>query len=728
MRWSNVFLIFRREVRDQARDRRTLFMIFLLPMLLYPILGIGMIQFSAAFAQKPRNVVVVGDQYLPDKPPLLNEAKTNFEGSLFDHPDDAERMLVTLKKAEGHWTDPVFRKKVVRDGLADAIVTIPADLEAQLKQTASASFSIDYDSADETSQVTQLRLKEVLSRWKELIVSARLQRDAKPSGYIEPITIVPEDAATRAEVGGSVWARLFPFLLVMMSLTGAFYPAIDLCAGEKERGTMETLLISPASRSEIVFGKFLTVVLASMLTALLNLVSMGVTGLQLATQLGQASAANPGKMAAIITPPTFTAACWMLLLLIPLSIFFSALCLALAVMAKSMKEGQYYMTPLYLVCIPLIFLTLMPGIELNLFYSLVPISGACLLLRALILGDYGTAFKYFLPVLIPTILYGILALRWAISQFEREDVLFREAERFDLASYVRHLIRDKQPLPTPAQSLLCFAIMLCSAWFIMQFLGTTTSSMVMAVGQVAFILIPPVVMALLLTSSPRRTLRLYWPDWRYLAIGAGLALSLHPLISELRVVVEELFPVSDAVKKALAQMMGKMPDVGTAILLFAFVPAICEEFAFRGFILAGLENGNGKREAVLGSSVLFGFMHVLLSLFQQLWNATLLGIVIGVMAVRSGSILPGIVFHFVNNGLAVFLGLWTEQAKGRAIIGWLYRSPDHGLYHYSIVAVSACFSVALFVLMLRIKIRAKSLEPALSESRSGELVDLTASS
>ena len=80
----------------------------------------------------------------------------------------------------------------------------------------------------------------------------------------------------------------------MMSLTGAFYPAVDLCAGEKERGTMETLLISPASRTEIVMGKFLTVMLASVMTAMLNLVSMGLTGMQMASRLGSASAGMAG--------------------------------------------------------------------------------------------------------------------------------------------------------------------------------------------------------------------------------------------------------------------------------------------------------------------------------------------------------------------------------------------------------------------------------------------------
>ena len=153
---------------------------------------------------------------------------------------------------------------------------------------------------------------------------------------------------------------------------------------------METLLISPASRAEIVMGKFLTVMLASVITALLNLVSMGLTGIAAgragvgdrqqepsAGRVGRDARAAHASVGLLDDRPAD-----------PLAAFFSAVCVALAVLARSMKEGQYYMTPLYLVSLPLIFLTLAPEIELNLFYSLVPITGVALLLRALILGDY----------------------------------------------------------------------------------------------------------------------------------------------------------------------------------------------------------------------------------------------------------------------------------------------------------------------------------------------------
>ena len=173
-----------------------------------------------------------------------------------------------------------------------------------------------------------------------------------------------------------------------------------------------------------------------------------------------------------------------------------------------MKEGQYYMTPLYLICLPLIFLTLAPGIELNLFYSLVPITGVSLLLRALILGDYNVAWRYFLPVIVPTIVYGAVALRWAVDQFHREEVLFREAERFDVKQWIKHLMRDKEPLPTGGEAIFCFSLMLTLAWFMIQYLssaGLATAPAAMAAGQVAFILTPPLAMAFALTSSPRRT-------------------------------------------------------------------------------------------------------------------------------------------------------------------------------------------------------------------------------
>jgi len=691
MRWANVGTIFRREVRDQFRDRRTLFMVFVLPILLYPILGMGMLQFFVAFEEKPREVIVLGAEHLPEVPALLNPARDGFSPDLTEGTGIAGRLRVKVEPAGSVWADPRASRVGIRQGLADAVLAIPADVKEQLARVKSARLPIDFVSTDERSQLTYLRVREILTRWNEKIVRGRLEQDHKPSDYVEPVKTTGTDLATRAEAGSNVWAKIFPFLLVIMALTGAFYPSVDLCAGEKERGTMETLLISPASRTEIVIGKFLTVVLASMMTAFLNLLSMGLTGLGLARLM-----AGSG-----LEPPTPVAALWMALVLVPLSVFFSAVCLALAVMAKSMKEGQYYMTPLYMVSLPLILLTLAPGVELTPFYSMVPITGVGLLLKALLLGDYGVAWRFFIPVLVPMAIYGVVALRWAVDQFNREDVLFRESERFDLRGWLGHIVRVRGETPTGGNALLCFTLMICAAWFVMQVIGIKASPLVaMGVGHLVFILAPPVIMARVLTSNPARTLRLRWPEGRYLWLAAGLALALNPMVRELSLFVAKVFPPSRLVVEQVEVMMRAIPNLGAGILIFALIPSITEEFAFRGFILSGLERGHSTRTAILISAVLFGFLHVLMSLFNQLFASALLGVVLGLLAVRSRSLLPGIVFHFLNNSLGMVTEAWVVRTDS-PVAAWLFRDPARGLYQWPMIAVSAVISAALLARLVR---------------------------
>ena len=547
MRWSNVRTIFRREVRDQVRDRRTLFMVFALPILLYPVLGIGVVQFYMAFEEKPREVVLLGAEYLPPIPPLLNASGDGFSPDLVRDLGFAGKLRVRREEKGSPWSNQQYRGVGIRQGQADAVLMIPPDVATRLEKDRSANIPIDYVSADERSQVTYLRIREILTRWSEEIVRGRLAKVNKTSDYVEPVRTAGTDLATKAEAGGNVWGRIFPFLLVIMALTGAFYPSIDLCAGEKERGTMETLLISPASRGEIVMGKFLTVVLASMTTAILNLLSMGLTGLQLAYKV----AGGSGAAASALGPPTLMAAFWMVVLLVPLSVFFSAICVALAVLAKSMKEGQYYMTPLYMVSLPLILLTLAPGVELTPFYSMVPITGVGLLLKSLIVGDYGVARRYFIPVLVPMVIYGAVALRWAVDQFRREDVLFRESERFEIGAWLRHLIRHREATPTPSQAFFCFTLMICLAWFATQALGDLGSPLVgMGLGHLVFILLPPVLMALFFTSNPARTLRLARPDIRYVGLALGLAAGPQPVRPRAERVGRLALPAAPAGRRA----------------------------------------------------------------------------------------------------------------------------------------------------------------------------------
>jgi sodium transport system permease protein len=159
-------------------------------------------------------------------------------------------------------------------------------------------------------------------------------------------------------------------------------------------------------------------------------------------------------------------------------------------------------------------------------------------------------------------------------------------------------------------------------------------------------------------------------------------------------------------------MMSQAPGLFTSVLVFALFPSICEEFAFRGFILSGLEQQHRTRSAILLSALMFGFLHVLLSLFQQLFNATLLGIVLGLLAVRSRSIVPGIVFHFLNNAFAVALGSVVHAPWAMHIVPWIYRNPAEGLYHGQWIVASVLLSGFLLFSLWKWK----RVEPGLTAS------------
>src|ERR1700757_443274 len=166
--------------------------------------------------------------------------------------------------------------------------------------------------------------------------------------------------------------------------------------------------------------------------------------------------------------------------------------------------------PLFLITMPLIFLTLAPGVELNPFYSMVPVTGVALLMQRLMTstGLGQGPWLYFVRGLAPGALYRWLALRWAIDQFQREEVLFREAERLDVRLWLRRLFREKEALPTAGQALFCFGLLLGLLW-----LGTGLGEHVPLLTRtgvilLAFVAAPPLFMALSITKQPRRALNL----------------------------------------------------------------------------------------------------------------------------------------------------------------------------------------------------------------------------
>ncbi|NLY03198.1 MAG: CPBP family intramembrane metalloprotease [Rhodopirellula sp.] len=721
MNVQNVRWILSREIRDQLRDRRTLFVVLVLPILLYPLLGMTFFQISQFMQEQSIRVLVVGARDPVGLPPLFEDDRFALE--LFTDPAKIGLIEVEFASVEPRQRDEaasllVYSQEQARSaviaGEYDAALYFPADfadrleafrdaIEERARRKASDTDSAEievplqipspdiiYNTANEKSQIAFVRLSELLRRWKERIGETNLEASGVPAEVTKPFEVEMVDVADQTGLqGAAVWSKIFPVLLLIWAMTGAFYPAVDLCAGEKERGTLETLLSSPAERSEIVVGKLLTIMLFSMITAVLNLVSIGITGWLVLSKL-------PG-----LGPPPAIALVWLTLALVPVSALFSALCLALAAFARSTKEGQYYLMPLLLVTMPLAVLPMSSGVELTLGNSLIPVSGMVLLLRAALEGNYWSALQFAPPVVVVTLACCYLAIRWAVEQFNSESVLFRESERLDVGLWIRHLMQDRQPTPTAAAAVFCGVLILVVKFFMsfampqpadfQQFALTTV------VTQLVVIATPALLMTVIFTSSPVRTLLLSRPRGKSLMAAAALAVALHPIMTALQWAVMKLYPVSDSMQQALEGLEGVFRDAPfwQVLIVMALVPAICEELAFRGFILSGFRHLGHKWRAIVFTAIFFGLTHGIL---QQSLIASLTGTIIGLIAVQSGSLLPSVLFHLVHNGLA----LLSMQFAGPALerLPWFQRIAEVSeggaiIYCWPVVVSAGALAAAL---------------------------------
>jgi sodium transport system permease protein len=717
MRWSIIRLIWLRELRDQLRDRRTLFMIAGLPLLLYPVLGICVLTFALQFFEKPSRIGIAkpnGDRLefpyrdMPTEPataasivgysslPGISAATSSVTAIAYlDDPPlvlDDEFTPPAARGARGPL--PLSpRLKVVwfdgdpKDGLdnqqVDLILRASPDFYADLHRAemglettpqprgsaesfprGRAMVRAEMRPDDDRGRQALNRLRPVLDSWKGELKKVRFVRRGLHASFDNPFE-VEEPRTTQEEATlrlVEMVIRVFPFMLVMWSLAGALYPAVDLCAGEKERGTMETLLITPAGRGEIVVGKFLTIWVFSALSGLLNLAGMGIC----TSQFGAVLPSGSLSLAALF---------WCILLSLPLSALFSAVCLAIGAYARSSKEGQYYLMPLFLVTMPLIFLTLAPGVELSPFYSLVPVTGVALLMQKLMTSQSLAAvpWLYFVPVLAPIALYSALALRWAIDQFQREDVLFREAERLDLTLWLRHLFRDKEATATSGQAFFLFALLMSLAWLGLGVGRSYTLIVRSTVGLLAFVLTPTLLMAIMLNHDPLETLRLRWPKLKELALAAALALLLlPPLVWTGREMLRDFPQMQQLLEEPLPfiqQIRSLTTTAGlTELLAFALLPAIAEELTFRGLILTGLKKRYRPRTAVLLAAFLNALYHMNVFTFLPIFG---LSVMLGLLTLRSRSVLPAMLFHLLSKSILVLslpLGTWIDEHLSASVL------------------------------------------------------------
>jgi sodium transport system permease protein len=403
MSLRNIGIVYRKELTEALRDRRTLVTTFLVPLLMIPVLGVGFTGvMSAVIGSAKREKAKVAVIQSEDSPAVVNALKQNPKLNVVPAPED--------------WKTQVVEKRI------RAAVEIPPHFQEDMARGRAGAIKINIYGGELKSEMAAVNVESALKEYRDSIAADRLMANRLPAELLKPFSVKRQSIASPEKTAGAILGGIIAYMLILMCLQGAMHPAIDLTAGEKERGTMETILSSPVSRTHLVLGKFLLVVTASLITAMLLLVSVSISSnvLQKSGALDQMGDEGEPAPQLALRPAAIGS---VMIMTVPLSVLFSAGLITIALFAKSHKEAQSYIAPLmFLVIIPAIS-AMLPGVDLTPKLAIVPLLNVSLLCKELATGEYH--WNYIIIIFASTCVYAAGALYLAVKMFQRESVLFR---------------------------------------------------------------------------------------------------------------------------------------------------------------------------------------------------------------------------------------------------------------------------------------------------------------
>lgn len=389
-----IMTIWLKELRDTIRDRRTLMVMVLVPILLTPALIVGMNVLERAMASKPVHIAVSGDAAAP-------------------------RLAQLLRRQPGVVVNPSANPTAaVKDGKADAGLIIAPDFAARITHGSTGRLTVVQDSTHTGSARALAAITTAQEEYRTLVVSGRLHAQGVNPALLNPVVATTQDVATKQALAGFLLSLFVPAFLVTYAIVGGMYTAMDTAAGEKERFTLEALLLSPATKLQITLGKLLAVSTVALCTIVLALAALFVALSKepLAGGMGASAAASLSLPAGSIALVVLLGAL--------LALAFSALELALSIMARSFKEAQSYITPLYLVAfIPAFALAIIPGLKLAAGYYLIPVVNTVLVFKEALVGT-PDALHVALTVL-SMLLFCLVSVLITLRTFGDERVLLR---------------------------------------------------------------------------------------------------------------------------------------------------------------------------------------------------------------------------------------------------------------------------------------------------------------
>ena len=669
---SLVFRLARKELREILRDRRTIVTLIAMPLLLYPLMSVVFVQFSLASRETSkespkyrvgmltraeadtfRDRLEVGKRGLErggtkaantatakEKKPMLPEIEVLRNDNRPEPKNELQRAALLEEFTQ-----------LLHAGELDLIALIPhADQTPRQLTTGDRWLPCQLISLSNSSAAREAStyIEILFAGANEANLKARLHLPGAP----ERITLLSLERV-RLEVaaadGMMSLAALVPLILILMTITGAVYPAIDLTAGERERGTLEILVAAPVPRFELLTAKYISVVTVAVLNAVVNLLCMTIT-------VKWSGVNVPG-----LQELSLVLLLQVLALLLLFATFFSAVLLCLTSFARSFKEAQAYLIPLMLASLAPGVMAMMPGLKLDGVLSVLPLVNIVLMARDLF--EAGVDPLHGTIVVLTTLLYALAALSLAARVFGAESVLYSEQSSW--SDLLRRPEEPQKVASIPAM-LWCLALMVPIQFAVIAlvrslgpiapiagiFLGV-------AINLLLFGLLPALFVYLGRVELPTG-LGLTMPRPAALLAGLLLGASLWPL--ELKLLehggvtqfLEERFG------SVLESLRSAQENLGWGVLVIVIVPAILEEIFFRGLLFKALKARSGAVLTIGVSGLLFGATHIILDGalgLERLVPTALLGLILSAVCWRSGSLWPSLIQHVCHNAILLAVAL-----------------------------------------------------------------------
>lgn len=698
-RFSRINTIWRKELVDTLRDRRTLIAMVVVPMVLYPALLLGSMQAVEAqmaslhaaqyrivvsdtvtaqwllqqidsdparrtdptgktaeqiveeVAERPsaRGFGQRGTEPARDEPPayqimtlaeldattgVVAESETEGEAEGADSPRNEGQATITRMRA------------IVDTGHAEVAVAM-SNPSPGPESTGSTRVAIYYDESDIRSDIAAKGVAGILERVNAWRVEERLGARGLDLSFIRPIAVATDNIATPQKMASSALGQIIPLILIIMTITGAIYPAIDLTAGERERGTLETLMVAPTPTMDLIAGKFIVVTLIGILSAVLNLLSIGLS--VYFGGIGDLFAQGMGFVLPLSALP------WIFLLLLPLAVMFSAMLLAVCSFARSFKEAQNYIVPVMIAAMIPAVVGILPGTRLEGPIVVMPVANIVVLTRELFLSrfDYSAIFL----VALSTSLYAGAAVAIAARLFGQEAVLF--ADSGSVKTLFQRRFFKAQAVPSVAQALLITTLAYTLNYYMQQSFAQSPTlssgvSFLYALGTTLFVVlvIGPWCAARYTRTNPITTFRLRAPGFVGVVSALLIGLGTWALTARWGQIQQKLLPFDPQALKQIAAHFAWIDDVNIFVVIafMAIIPAFCEELFFRGYLLSGLERPLRRAGAIVVSAFAFGLFHYTL---HKMAGTITLGLLLGLLAVQFRSIWPPMIVHMMHNGISL---------------------------------------------------------------------------